>query len=594
MQVEASTRLLEGIKRVQRRLMLLRVMKVTIIGIISGSAAALLVLLLSRLVPLLYAREIALALFLLSPLVATIVAFVQRVGVAETARTIDRKAEDAVGTALGLMHSDSFVAALQREDAAEAVERYASSMNEHLPFLKKLDKRKKLGMYGVLIIWLTAAILWLSPGEMDKKAELIAQAKTELASLEAKIGEVENKLEAEQISEEAKRNLLEPLEKLKEQIAKLDDPQLAQQMLEQAQRELEKLAALGEDQAQRLQAVASELQKEPQLRKLGEALENRDSGKAQASIDDMRSTLKQLSDEEREQLAEALERVAELASSSSDELAEALKQAAEQARDNSESQSGVGSHDDATDGADDALAALGEALAGGLSDEAAAALAQMLASQLAGAATSGESPVGTGGALAESGSSLEGAGSPSTTGTGQGGATTGQGSGSSGTSGSSGSAGEAGEGSSSQGGGTSSGTGSSATEGSGGSGQGSGTGAGTGSGNGTGAGSGSSGAGSGGGKGGQGAGNGLGNRNLVTTPRIHEGAGNVQQDGGPITGGQMETGGKSPMIDGVTRPYTEVYAEYSTEAKQALGRNQLPQSMQQRVRDYFEDIQPNR
>jgi len=591
--MESSTRLLEGIKRVQRRLMLLRVMKYAIIGLISGSAAGLLVLLLSRLVPLLYAREIALGLFLLSPLAATVTAVVRRVGVAETARAIDRKAEDAIGTALGLMQSQSLVAAMQREDAAEAAEHYASSMNEHLPFIQ-LDKRKKLSMVGLLLVWLTAAILWLYPGAMDKKAELLAHAKTELAKLEARIGEVEDKLAAEQLPEEAKQNLLEPLEKLKEQIAKLDDPQLAQQMLEQAQRELEKLAALGEDQAQRLQEMASELQKEPQLRKLGEALENRDSGKAQASIDDMRSTLKQLSAEEREQLAAALERAAELSSPSSDKLAEALKQAAEQARGNSEAQSGTGSNDAATDGADDALAALGEALAGELSEADAAALAQMLASQLSAAAAGGASPAGAGGALAGSGSASAGSGTPGTTSTGQSGAAAGQGAGSSG------SAGAAGEGASgqSEGNGSGSGAGSSAgAAGNGGQGSGAGAGAGSGSGagagSGTGSGSGGSGSG-GGGTGGLGAGNGIGNRSLVTTPRIHEGAGNVQQDGGPTTGGQIETGGKSPMIDGVTRPYAEVYAEYSSEAKQALGRNQLPQSMQQRVRDYFEDIQPNR
>jgi len=581
--VEASTRLLEGIKRVQRRLMLLRVMKYAIIGFISGSVAALLVLLLSRLVPLLYAREIALGLFLLSPLAAAITAALRRIGVAETARTIDRKAEDAVGTALGLMDSESLVAAMQREDAAEAAERYASAMNEHLPFIK-LDKRKKLSMYGLLLVWLTSAMLWLYPGAMDKKAELLAHAKTELAKLEARIGEVEDKLAAEQLPEEAKRNLLEPIEKLKEKIAKLDDPQLAQQMLEQAQREMEKLAALGEDQAQRLQAVASELQKDPQLRELGEALEKRDSGKTQASIDDMRSMMKQLSAEEREQLAAALERAAELASSGSEQLAEALKQAAEQARGNSEAQSGAGSNDAATDGADDALAALGEALAGKLSEADAAALAQMLASQLSAAAASGASSTGAGGALAGSGSASAGTGTPGTTSAGQSGTAGSQGAGSSGA---------AGEGSSSQSGGSGSGAGSST--GAGGSGAGEGSGAGSGSGAGAGSGSGSgTGAGSGSGKGGQGAGNGLGSRSLVTTPRIHEGAGNVQQDGGPITGGQIETGGKSPMIDGVTRPYTEVYAEYSSEAKQALGRNQLPQSMQQRVRDYFEDIQPNR
>lgn len=72
------------------------------------------------------------------------------------------------------------------------------------------------------------------------------------------------------------------------------------------------------------------------------------------------------------------------------------------------------------------------------------------------------------------------------------------------------------------------------------------------------------------------------------------GSGNVMQDGGPASGGQVESGGVSPMLDGATRPYEEVYSEYATEAKEALGRSQLPESMQEKVKAYFEQIQPNR
>lgn len=86
----------------------------------------------------------------------------------------------------------------------------------------------------------------------------------------------------------------------------------------------------------------------------------------------------------------------------------------------------------------------------------------------------------------------------------------------------------------------------------------------------------------------------MGGRNMITTPRNLEGSGNVQQDGGPSTGGQTETGGQSPMINGMTRPYEEVYNEYATEAKQSLGRSKLPDSMQEKVKQYFDQIQPNR
>jgi len=48
------------------------------------------------------------------------------------------------------------------------------------------------------------------------------------------------------------------------------------------------------------------------------------------------------------------------------------------------------------------------------------------------------------------------------------------------------------------------------------------------------------------------------------------------------------------MIDGMTRPYEEVYSEYAAEAKQSLGRSSLPASMQDKVKQYFDEIQPNR
>lgn len=46
------------------------------------------------------------------------------------------------------------------------------------------------------------------------------------------------------------------------------------------------------------------------------------------------------------------------------------------------------------------------------------------------------------------------------------------------------------------------------------------------------------------------------------------------------------------MIDGTTRPYEEVYGEYAEEAKRSIGRSQLPAGMQEKVKRYFDEIQP--
>ncbi|MNZ70786.1 hypothetical protein D3C78_891340 [compost metagenome] len=113
-------------------------------------------------------------------------------------------------------------------------------------------------------------------------------------------------------------------------------------------------------------------------------------------------------------------------------------------------------------------------------------------------------------------------------------------------------------------------------------------------GNGTGS-SGGKGQGAGQGSGtGPGAGLGSGGRTLITAPRDLKGSGNVQQDGGPSTGGSVQKGGNSPIFDGVSRPYEEVYSDYATEAKRSLERSELPQSMQSLVENYFVEIDPGR
>ncbi|GBG09456.1 hypothetical protein PAT3040_04102 [Paenibacillus agaridevorans] len=72
-----------------------------------------------------------------------------------------------------------------------------------------------------------------------------------------------------------------------------------------------------------------------------------------------------------------------------------------------------------------------------------------------------------------------------------------------------------------------------------------------------------------------------------------QGEGQIENDFGPSTGGTTQNGGQSPMIDGTTRPYNEVYGEYAAEAKRTLGRTQLPASMQDKVKQYFDQIQPD-
>ncbi|MDD9269993.1 hypothetical protein ACFPES_23330 [Paenibacillus sp. GCM10023248] len=82
----------------------------------------------------------------------------------------------------------------------------------------------------------------------------------------------------------------------------------------------------------------------------------------------------------------------------------------------------------------------------------------------------------------------------------------------------------------------------------------------------------------------------------MTTPRERFGTGGTYADGGPTrgSGGEVSQGGSAPALDGASRPYEDVYADYAAEASSALNRSELPQHMQNLVRDYFLEIQPQR
>ena len=61
----------------------------------------------------------------------------------------------------------------------------------------------------------------------------------------------------------------------------------------------------------------------------------------------------------------------------------------------------------------------------------------------------------------------------------------------------------------------------------------------------------------------------------MTIPRDFKARGNVQNDSGEIkgAGGDIQKGGVSPTVPGMSRPYEEVYRDYETEARKTLDRN---------------------
>jgi len=583
-------KLVQALKPVRRRLAAVRLVRRAAAGLLAGSCAGILLLAAARFLPVAAAPVIAAALAVLGLATGAAAAVRPRIDDRAAAREMDRAGtDDAIVTALDMLHLDSPVARLQRAEAEAAAARFAAGLNERIPWPRGRERLRY--MSGLAVVWLAAAILLLAPNPMDERLAAREALNGEIGRIERALDE----LELSGLSEEQRKALTEPLERLREQALRTE-PDALRAEWEAAEREIARLAAELRQEQQALRAWAQELQRTPELGELGRALERGDRRGAAEAAERLGSLFARLSPEQREALAERLRELADGAPE--DAAREAMERAAD-ALESGESEA--------------ASEAIEQMLDGALSAEELRELAEQAATALASAGSRlGLDPAGTpgnsgwngvadnradgdgegsgaadgGGRSGAQGAPSGGAGQGQTGGSGQGGSSSG-GSGGSGAEGSGGRGAGSGNGAGSGGGGGTAGGGTG-----GGTGSGSGSGTGSGSGSGTGSGSGS-GTGVSGGAGG-GAGPGSGGRNLVTTPRIYEGKGETTTDGGPATGGTVTEGGSSPVFDGGARHYEEVYATYEADARRALSGGTLPPSLKERVKNYFDEIQPDR
>ncbi|REK76604.1 hypothetical protein [Paenibacillus paeoniae] len=587
----ANDPLIEQLKPVRRRLTLFRLSRMTLLGLLAGSLAGVFVLGVARLWLLLYASLFFFFFVMAGLITGLLFGLWNRATAKEAAIEMDKSVtEDAIVTALegleayGANKQEPAIVKLQREDATEAANRYVSELNKRLPWPSWRSARVML--FGLCAVWTGIAIMLILPNPLQERAVAQAEMKMSVDELELEAKLIEEELERLSLPQDVKEALTKPLDKLREELVSGGlKPVEVLEKLDQAMREIERVANAAKEALQRLNTAAEAMNRQPLLRPLGAALQDRDSAAMEQAVDHIRSSLSRLTPAERKELAETLEGLAsqmQEQGDGADKLAAAFGEAARQVRDNSEADQNSG---------EDALSQLRNQLASELSQGELEQLARSMSEQLdrsGQAIAEGMRSQGLGGSIPPSwrGNSQDGSRTP-------GGGTSGEQptSGSNGTSnpGSNGGQGSGSRPDSGQGAESGAGQGNGGGIGSAGS-QESGGGVGSGSGQGN-----ESGTGSGNGQGsGNGAGLGAGSRTLVTTPRTMAGSGDVYQDGGPSSGGQIEQGGQSPIMDGVTRPYEEVYSEYAAEARQSLGRSSLPASMQDKVKQYFDEIQPNR
>lgn len=561
--------IMTSIRSVRRRLQLFKAGSFALRGLAAGLAAAVILLGVAHLVPIPYSMIWALACALSGTVLGAAAAFLKPVRAEAAARAMDaadpaEERRDLMMTALEFQQQESVAAKWQRAQAEAYGREFAAKRKERLPFAWKFGRVATASSTLAVI----CAVLLLLPNPMDRELRQRAEQQAMIDVEQQKAEALAKELSEAPIEPEARAPLAETATDLAKE---LGDSHRAEEALDKMEKAMKKLGSQSDEAAQQqkeLQDWGSRLAAQQALQEAAKSTPMDASERAEA----LKNAMSKMSEQQKKELANALKSLAEQAPQSGKETAalqEAIKKAAEEL-----AASGQLTDEQLQELAEKLAAAAAESGSlGEQSELAAAAAAQLaqsgmnIAGELAAAGVSVSDVWGSGGtaeALADAGSA-NGEGSSGEGGSGEG---------SSGEEGESGSSGN-GEGAGSQG--TASGQGS---------GQGQGNGQGSGSGSGSGSG------GNGNGQGGSGAGWGNGGRELVTTPRDLQGQGNIQSDNGPSSGGDKQTGGVSPTVDGVSRPYEEVYSEYSERAKDSIGRSDLPQSVQGLVESYFTEIRP--
>ncbi len=459
---------------------------------------------------------------------------------------------DMMVTALSFAGSDAPAAVWQRKQAEAYGNRFVSQLSRRLPF----PSHKKIAIAASLLFIGTIA-LSLLPSPMDAKLAEADRRKEWVQDQKKKTEELVQQLQTQKLDPSVKKPLADRLQSLQQRLEGQKDPEKALAELEKTMKEMEKTAAKQEAAVRNVKELGKKMQNAPNMSSLGKSLADGQAENLKKSMERFKQEVKRLSKEQKEQLREALNKLA--AEADKNPETKALKEALKKA----EKALAEGAKDKETEEALDELeAALAKALAAqaqaASQSAAAASLSSKLASQGLGLASqmtasgmevsdawsSGGVPKswpwprnttstmrktavrlrreaagckgrgrGTAPAAAAVPGAVPGREEALSKGTGQG----------------------------------------------------------------------------------PGAGLGAGEQNFVKTPRKFAGSGDKQNDKGPLQGqgGTIQKGGPAPAVDGASRPYEEVYKEYEAEAKKSLGRQELPQQMQNLVESYFTGINPN-
>lgn len=557
----SAKELLHLLAPVQRRLKLFRLLRGSYWGLIGGCSAALIWLLAGRFIPISNLYEITWIIVIAGVLGGILWGIVRRVPLAESAAVIDDADQsNAVVTALNYLEDESPVVSLQREQAIEVARKFTARTRANMPVPAQ---RKQLitACVGIVAI----VILVLIPNRMDDIVDKLEKGRNLVQEQQNQLEEMKKQLEVKKLPAAVEQKMKQSIEDLEKKLSNSKSIDKALEEMEKSMKEMQALAGDLKKEQAKSEQLLREMEKQSMLAQVAKSMRQGDPKQLNNAMEELKREVNKLSPEAKEALAKQLEQIAEQVpqdgNAENDALKKALEAAAAAAKESgdaselqeklaeldeqlAEALAKMGASQQSLAALQEQLAKLGEqgqqlasqASAAGLAVASGWSAGQTAADGLA--AAGGEGAAEDPAAWDEAAAKAKAAGQEQGAGSGQG-SSPGQGSGA-------------------------------------GSGQGAG-------GSGTGAGK------------GPGAGIGTGDRNLIMTPRKYEGEGDIYKDIGPNSGkgGEVQKGGTSPMIDGVSRPYEEVYNEYATEAKDALNRAPLPERMQGLVEQYFLEIQPN-
>ena len=443
---------------------------------------------------------------------------------------VDRllKLDDRLSTALEYSGDSRPVARIQREDSLAILHRYVPQRDDPL----RLPRRELLAiMLGVMIL----ALLIATPNPMVSRLQRERETAAAIQQAQKEIAQLQKEAEQAQLSPEEKAAIQKALEEAQQQLGEAKTPEEAVAALTKAENEIDRLRdPQATEKARSLDALAAALAANPDTQDLAQAIASGDQAQIDAALKALAERVDKMTPEERQKLAEELQRAANEARNQP-QVSDRLRQTARAlaSGNTAEAQNDL------------------QQLSGDLDNANQAAVSQAAINQV----QSGVSNTRRDVVAATTGSQQQtqnGQGQEQNQ-QGQGQANNGQG----------------------QGQGQGQGTGQGQGQGQG-NGQGQGQGSGQGQGQGTGSGAGT----------GQGPGTGNPNPNTgkpgesVYVPR--------QQGQGPS---QQQNGNGSTSSTGTNRPYKEVIGTYSQNARDTIDRSNIPPNMRENVRQYFSELE---